>query len=57
MRKLDTRIKVGTIVKMPEGFFPVTEINETRVNFKVKGLMGSFQSGHIISFSNSVIKK
>lgn len=52
MKKLDSRIKAGkTIVKMVEGTFLVKEVNETRTNFKVEGLLGSFQGGHIISFS------
>lgn len=30
----------------------VTEINDTRVNIKVSGLVGSFQRGHVEKFTN-----
>lgn len=53
MRKLDKRIKLGTHVQLDGSgwWYEVTEICH-EVWIKVNGLMGSFQAGHIIKFTN-----
>ena len=57
MLKINKKIKVGTRVLLicdPEQNIlrEVIEINDTRVNLKVKCLAGSFQRGHIKRFTN-----
>lgn len=54
MKKINKRIIVGTKVKL-EGsdlWHIVKEIHQTGKLIKVYGLMGSFQSGHILKFTN-----
>lgn len=56
MIKINKKIKTGTQVLVsgdPEAKLrKVILVNDTRVNLKVEGLAGSFQSGHIKKFSN-----
>jgi hypothetical protein len=52
MKKIDGRVKIGTKVKINEKWYDVRAINDTRINLKVEGLAGSFQQGHIETFTN-----
>ena len=55
MKKFNKNYRVGTKVLL-KGFyhkyFEVTEIHETRNWIKLKGLQGSFQTGHIAKYTN-----
>lgn len=57
MLKIDGRVKIGTRVKINGKWCIVKEINNTRVNLKVEGLSGSFQWGHVETFTNKEVKK
>lgn len=51
-------IKVGSLIKV-EGipdFCEITEINECRNNFKIKGYMGSFQWGHVENVKEVILR-
>ena len=54
MQTLDKRIRCGTFVKVGclEGWQVVSEIRHDRKLFKLKGIGGEFQSGHIYQWSN-----
>ena len=54
MKKFDKRIKIGTKVLL-EGqtqWRAVTGIHYTRKWIRVEGLVGEFQRGHVVKFSN-----
>lgn len=55
MKKIDSRVKIGTKVKINGNWYIVNAINNTRVNLQVKGLGGSFQWGHVESFTNKEV--
>ena len=54
MKTFNRSFKIGTKVMLTGeyGYREIVEINDTRVNIKVKGLGGSFQRGHVIKFTN-----
>ena len=55
MTKFDKRFAIGTKVKLQgiEGFQAIKDINSVRNLIQVKGWTGSFQRGHVISFTNA----
>ncbi len=54
MKKFDKRFTKGTLVKVAgvDGFHEITEIQPCRKLINVAGLVGSFQRGHIVTFTN-----
>jgi len=52
MKKFDKRVVVGTKVCINGSINTVTEVVNGGTHIKLKEFMGSFQSGHIDSFSN-----
>jgi hypothetical protein len=54
MQTLDKRIRIGTFVKIAglDGWQVISEIRVNRKLFKLKGIMGEFQAGHIYQWSN-----
>ena len=54
MKKFDKRFKIGTRVKIDydDSFWKIQTIHETRKWVTLEGLGGSFQRGHILTFTN-----
>jgi len=55
MKKFNKKFKVGTKVKLTidrNNLYVIKDINEERNLIQVIGLLGSFQLGHVLQFSN-----
>lgn len=53
MKKFDRRVKIGTLVLVKNwGWKVVEEIHETRKWVRIVGLVGSFQRGDVLKFTN-----
>lgn len=53
MKKFNTLFNTTTTsVKINGSWYKVSEVHPTKYWIKVKGLLGSFQRGHIESFTN-----
>lgn len=59
MKKIPKNVKKGTTVVISglPGVHKITEINETRVNFKIANYLGSFQWGHVDKIAKSEVPK
>lgn len=59
MRKIDGRVTAGTRVRLHgnSNWYTVESVHVTRKWFKVVELAGSFQRGHIVTFSNKNLCK
>ena len=53
MKKFNKAINIKTTkVLINDEWYKVVYINDTRINIKVDGLVGSFQRGHVTRYTN-----